>query len=245
MASSCVPGAPDRRQDSRSCRQPSARCSSADWSRLAGTLSTACRARCSSRLGWRTCDSWLKIGVLWIPCALPTSGTSLGCQQSAVGDWQNDGDRGSGRSRSARPLLAVGRRARQRNGVVGPGRLPDRHPGRSGADYAERVAPRVWSGEAPKFANEEQAQLILSTVMGRYNAIAEALETEPDELDPVFWEQRDGTVIAADWAEGFREAIELRPGSWTPLFQDAEASSDIVPRLQVGRGAGEPDRDLR
>ena len=93
--------------------------------------------------------------------------------------------------------------------------------------------PRVWGGEAPKFANEEQAGLILSTIMGRYNEIAAALEAGPTELDPVFWEHRDGTVLAADWAEGFREAIALRAGSWTPLFQDAEASSLLVPILAL------------
>ena len=52
--------------------------------------------------------------------------------------------------------------------------------------------PRVWGGEAPKFANEEQARLILSTIMGRYNEIAASLEAGPTELDPVFWEHRDG-----------------------------------------------------
>ena len=37
----------------------------------------------------------------------------------------------------------------------------------------------------------------------------------------------------ADWAEGFREAIELRPGSWTPLFQDEEASPVLIPILAL------------
>src|SRR3954454_23647063 len=54
--------------------------------------------------------------------------------------------------------------------------------------------PHVWGGEAPAFENEEQARLILSTIMGRYNEIARALDGEPSDLDPVFWEDRDGTV---------------------------------------------------
>src|SRR3954451_21245571 len=93
--------------------------------------------------------------------------------------------------------------------------------------------PHVWGGQPPKFANDEQARVILSTIMGRYNEIAAALEAGPDAFDPVFWEDRDGAVIAADWAEGFREAIELRAESWALLFQDAEASSLLVPILAL------------
>src|SRR4051794_39002959 len=41
--------------------------------------------------------------------------------------------------------------------------------------------PHVWGGEAPTFENEEPARLILSTVMGRYNEIARALDGEPSD----------------------------------------------------------------
>jgi len=93
--------------------------------------------------------------------------------------------------------------------------------------------PHVWGGEPPKFANDEQARLILSTIMDRYNEIAAALEAGPDAFYPVFWEGSDGKVLAADWAEGFREAIELRPGSWRPLLQDKGASRVLIPILAL------------
>src|SRR3954454_19135011 len=93
--------------------------------------------------------------------------------------------------------------------------------------------PHVWGGEAPAFENEEQARLILSTIMARYNEIARALDGEPSDLDPVFWEDREGTVIAGDWVEGFHEAIGLRPEAWTALVQDKEASPLLIPILAL------------
>ena len=98
--------------------------------------------------------------------------------------------------------------------------------------------PRVWGGKTPKFANEEHARLILSTIMGRYNEIAAAVEAGPSELDSVFCEHGDGTVMAADWAKGFREAIELRADAWTPLFQDEELGLLLIPILAL---CGEDD----
>src|SRR4051794_18883907 len=93
--------------------------------------------------------------------------------------------------------------------------------------------PHVWGGEAPTFENAEQARLILSTIMGRYNEIARALDGQASDLDPVFWEDGDGSVIAGDWAEGFHEAIGLRPEAWTALFQDKEASPLLIPILAL------------
>jgi hypothetical protein len=45
-----------------------------------GTLGTACLARSSPRLGWLSYESWLRIGALWIPCALPICGANSGCR---------------------------------------------------------------------------------------------------------------------------------------------------------------------
>src|SRR3954470_3438510 len=93
--------------------------------------------------------------------------------------------------------------------------------------------PHVWGGEAPSFESQEQAQLVLSTIMGRYNEIARALAGDPSDLDPIFWEHRDGTVLAAQWAEGFHEAIGVRPKAWTALFQDKEVGLLLIPILAL------------
>jgi uncharacterized protein len=70
--------------------------------------------------------------------------------------------------------------------------------------------PLVFGGDAPEFADEAEAKAkaIFGAIMGRYNEILR--QVADDDLDPVFWADRDGTLIAADWAEGFLQAIMLR-----------------------------------
>lgn len=55
--------------------------------------------------------------------------------------------------------------------------------------------------------------------MERYNEIVCGFQERPPFFDPVFWETKDGLIIAADWAEGFNDAIELRRNSWQPLYE--------------------------
>lgn len=77
--------------------------------------------------------------------------------------------------------------------------------------------PLIFGGEPPEFADEAEAKTILGTIMGRYNEILRQIAD--DDLDPVFWVDRGGTVIAADWAEGFLQAIMLRADAWARLFK--------------------------
>ena len=74
--------------------------------------------------------------------------------------------------------------------------------------------PMIWGDDPPDFENAELAELILGTIFGRYNEIVQALATDPPKLDPVFWQTDDGVVIADDWAEGFVDAMSLRPDEW-------------------------------
>jgi len=64
--------------------------------------------------------------------------------------------------------------------------------------------PHVWGGDEPVFDDPAQASAILGTIMGRYNTILR--EVAEGAFGPIFWETVDGTVIAADWAEGFMQA---------------------------------------
>jgi uncharacterized protein len=67
------------------------------------------------------------------------------------------------------------------------------------------------------FDDAAQASSILGTIMGRYNIILREVET--GAFGPIFWENADGTVIAADWAEGFLHAVALRADAWEPLMR--------------------------
>ncbi len=82
--------------------------------------------------------------------------------------------------------------------------------------------PVVWQGE-PNFETTEQAERIMGAIMDRYNEIIRQLDDEPGAFEPIFFEGLDGRVLAADWAEGFMEAVELRADSWEAMFEDEDA----------------------
>jgi uncharacterized protein len=93
--------------------------------------------------------------------------------------------------------------------------------------------PAIWGGDEPVFESMEQAQTVIGTIMGRYNEILRELDTDPEGYEPVFWEGPDGEVIAADWAEGFVDAIRLRPEAWRPLLEDRVALILLMPILAL------------
>jgi uncharacterized protein len=93
--------------------------------------------------------------------------------------------------------------------------------------------PAIWGDDEPVFEDDDQARTVLGAIMGRYNEILHALNSDPDAYEPVFWEGPDGEVIAADWAEGFVDAIRLRPEAWQQLVEDPEALVLLIPILAL------------
>jgi uncharacterized protein len=76
-----------------------------------------------------------------------------------------------------------------------------------------------------------QASAILGTIMGRYNAIVR--EVKAGVFGPIFWENADGAVIAADWAEGFLHAVALRADAWEPLMRSKRHGRLLLPILAL------------
>jgi uncharacterized protein len=102
--------------------------------------------------------------------------------------------------------------------------------------------PVIWGGESPKFKNPREAQSTVDAIMERYDEIVRAFQDTPPSFDPVFWETKDGLVIAADWAEGFYDAINLRPKAWKPLLEDQTGSKLLKPILILcGKQEGTSD----
>jgi uncharacterized protein len=87
--------------------------------------------------------------------------------------------------------------------------------------------PRVWGGEQTAFADEDEAEVILGTILARYNEILKEVRTAT--VNPIFWIDRDGNHIAADWAAGFLEAVRLRVPSWRPLFDAKPEWEMLIP----------------
>jgi uncharacterized protein len=91
--------------------------------------------------------------------------------------------------------------------------------------------PLVWGGEAPEFADEDEAKAVLGAIMARYNEILRQIAD--DTFAPIFWTTRDGTLIAADWAEGFLQAIMLRMDAWDQLLKSKREGHLLIPILAL------------
>ena len=87
--------------------------------------------------------------------------------------------------------------------------------------------PIVWGGEEPAFNDQAQAQSILGAIMSRYNEIL--AQIADGGIEPIFMETPSGDVIAADWAEGFMQALRLRPEAWEKLLTSEHDFALLVP----------------
>jgi uncharacterized protein len=85
----------------------------------------------------------------------------------------------------------------------------------------------VWDGEAPGFADENEANAILGAIMGRYNEILRQIDH--DDFNPIFW-SHNGTLIAVDWAEGFLHAIVQ---AWDRLLKSKRDGQLLIPILAL------------
>jgi uncharacterized protein len=91
--------------------------------------------------------------------------------------------------------------------------------------------PPIWGGGAPEFADLDEANAILGSIMARYNEILR--EIADDAPAPVFWTDREGMLIATDWAEGFLQAIMQRADAWKPLFASKRDGDLLFPILSL------------
>jgi uncharacterized protein len=104
--------------------------------------------------------------------------------------------------------------------------------------------PLVWGGdEEPVFDSAAEAQSVLGAIMRRYNEILGQIAD--GYIEPIFIETIAGEVIAADWAEGFMQAIALRAAAWEKLLTSEDHGHALIPILALcGDDEGEPLLDL-
>lgn len=103
--------------------------------------------------------------------------------------------------------------------------------------------PVIWGGEEPAFDDVAQAQAIIGTIMARYNEILG--QVADAAVAPIIMETPGGEIIAADWAEGFMQAVTLRPAAWKPLLKSAKNVELMLPILALCcDDDGEPLLDL-
>jgi uncharacterized protein len=106
--------------------------------------------------------------------------------------------------------------------------------------------PVVWDGEEPVFDSEAEASVVLGSILGRYNDIAEGLNTDPASFAPVFWESDDGTPVVDDWAHGFMHAVSMRTEAWEPVLRNEDSAILLIPiGIIAGRAVPDLDDDMR
>lgn len=95
--------------------------------------------------------------------------------------------------------------------------------------HPEEWMRRVFGGPPPGGFEHDPGTAAIQAILDRYNDVSLTLADAPERFAPLYWRTEDGTVIAADWAEGFRDAIYLRPLLWMPLLEAPEHRHLILP----------------
>lgn len=72
---------------------------------------------------------------------------------------------------------------------------------------------------------------ILQSITDIYDNIVDGLALKEPEVEPIFWEAKEGHVIAMDWCEGFMDAVALRPKEWLRLTESGTSGHLMTPIL--------------
>ena len=70
---------------------------------------------------------------------------------------------------------------------------------------------------------------VLNDVTDLYMGIAQGFVADPPVVEPIFWQAREGHVIAMDWCEGFMQAVALRPKEWLRLTESGTDGHLVAP----------------
>lgn len=72
---------------------------------------------------------------------------------------------------------------------------------------------------------------VLEEIAAIYVNIIEGLTSDPPEVEPIFWQAKEGHVIAMDWCEGFMDAVKLRSKDWLRLTESGTGGQLITPMM--------------
>jgi uncharacterized protein len=89
--------------------------------------------------------------------------------------------------------------------------------------------PAIWRSKEPMVENPDQHIWATQAILERYNEIVSFLNSEPPYIEPIFWQNKEGRVIAMDWCEGFAEAYELCQDGWMELLVTPEGQAWMEP----------------
>ena len=91
------------------------------------------------------------------------------------------------------------------------------------------VSTNVWITAGLGVESKEVPAWVINTITDRYMEIAQGLAHDPQGVEPIFWQAKEGHVIAMDWCEGFMQAVALRPKEWLRLTESGTDGHLITP----------------
>ena len=91
------------------------------------------------------------------------------------------------------------------------------------------IQPPEWSAVALGGSIENVPYWVLEIVFKIYEKASLGLFNDPPEVEPIFWQAKEGHVIAMDWCEGFMQAVSLRPREWLRLSESGSHGHLLTP----------------
>ena len=91
------------------------------------------------------------------------------------------------------------------------------------------IQPEEWMpialGADPKTLPLPMVQLVADLFCN----VAQGTTCDPPIVEPIFWQAKEGHVIAMDWCEGFMQAFSLRPKEWLRLTESGSDDHLMTP----------------
>lgn len=72
---------------------------------------------------------------------------------------------------------------------------------------------------------------VLEPALTLEHEICAGLEEAPPDVEPMFWETKDGHVIAMDWCEAFMQAVSMQPRARLRLTENGSHGKLMPPVL--------------
>jgi yecA family protein len=97
--------------------------------------------------------------------------------------------------------------------------------------YPDEWVPLIFGGHKPRMGPGSPEERAVRTVFNRYNEVSTTLAERPRAYQPIFMIDRDGSVVARDWAAGFVLGIGLRSEEWAGSILLTEHRGLLTPIL--------------
>ena len=94
------------------------------------------------------------------------------------------------------------------------------------------ISSHEWMPMVLGGAADTVPEWVLEDIASLYMKICDGLISEHPQIEPIFWQAKEGHVIAMDWCEGFMMAVKLRPDPWQ-VFMDTREGAELMNPIVV------------